>query len=621
MARRSADGASVDTRPRHPVPLTAYLIALCVVPVVVAAAVALVALSRHPDNESDRAAAEDLSRRAPAVEQAVEAEGERLERLATLIARDPKFYASLTLPRSERSKREFRETLESVLRDFQRDARTPIFAATDEQGVLLSRALPPDEPTDLTKAPFVLDAVRGRPGHGVLVEMGMAYRVVAVPVTAGGVLVGSLCVGTALDAGAAGALKEAMGADVMFTIGEAVASTTLAPSPIRKSIAQRIGDKSLDTSGAVHAPSPPGDPARPAPDVDVVGVGGARYLAYHRAIDTPIAGGGPLGFVLIRPLESASSPLVLLRRDLWKAAGMGLLAALVCGGSIAAIVFVRRRRAERAHAAERAALEDRIRAEQAVLASVAASLREPASAIGSVASFLATRELGPLSEPQRDGIASIVREAASLERTALDLDDLVRLGRQSLAPEFRAGDVGALVERAAIDLIPAAARRRQTVSFSAEPGLQHERIDEVLLYRAIESIVREALAGAPEGGRVVVEAGRVNGEIAVGVGADVPLEAGPAAEAGAGQPAADDASGGRVSPVDPNAPGYLIVLARAIAEAHMGALHVRDLGHGRLAYVLRLPRTTPAPAELQPPESSADSTSPPAEGEPLSLAS
>jgi K+-sensing histidine kinase KdpD len=255
-----------------------------------------------------------------------------------------------------------------------------------------------------------------------------------------------------------------------------------------------------------------------------------------------------------------------------------------------------------------------------VLASAAASLREPASAIGAVASFLATRELGPLSEPQRDGIASIAREAASLERTARDLDDLVRLGRRSVAPEFRAADVGALVERAAIELIPAAARRKQTVSFSAEPGLQHERIDEALLYRAIESVAREVLAGAPEGGRVLVEAGRVNGEIAVGIGADAPAQAGPDAEAATGQPA-PDAAQGTGSSFDPNAPGHLIALARAIAAAHMGALHARDLGHGRLAYVLRLPRTTSAPAELQPTDSSADSTPPPVEGEPLSLAS
>jgi signal transduction histidine kinase len=595
-----ADQASVDTRPRHPVPLSAYLIALSVVPILVAALFALVALSRHPDNESDRVAADALSRRAPAVERAIADEGERLERLATVLARDPKFYASLALPKGDRGRREFRDALESVLRDFQRDARTPIFAVTDERGVLLSRALPPDEPTDLTKAPFVLDAVRGRAGHGVLIEMGMAYRVVAVPVTAGGVVVGSLCLGTALDADVAGALKEAIGADVMFTIGEAVASTTLAPSPIRKSIAQRIGDRSLDTSGLARSlPPASGDPARPAPDVDVVGASGARYLAYHRSIDAPTAGGGPLGFVLIRPLESAPSPLVLLRRDLWKATGVGLLAALLAGGVIAGLVFVRHRRAERAHEVERTSLEARRGAVESLLADVAAALREPASSIATTASFLATPELGLLSNPQQEGLMAVARDAASIEGIVRDLEDLGRLQRRALEPSLRVADVGALVERATADLIPAAARRGQTLSFVAEPGLQHDRVDEVLFQRAIESVVRCVLGTAPQGTRILVEAGRVEGAIAVAVGAAAP-------------PDASVRQSGRL----------LVTLARAIVDAHGGTFHERDLGEGRLAYVLRLPSPIPTVLTGEPTAPPSPTPAPqPTETEPLSLAS
>ncbi|HEX5030348.1 MAG TPA: cache domain-containing protein [Candidatus Eisenbacteria bacterium] len=593
MERGAADQGTVDPSPRHPVPLSAYLIAICVVPVLIAAGFALVALSRHPDNESDRAAADELARRAPAVERAVADESERLERLATVLARDPKFYASLALPKADRGKREYRDAVESVLRDFQRDALTPIFAVTDERGALLSRALPPDEPTDLSKAPFVLDAVRGRPGHGVLIEMGMAYCVVAVPVTAGGVVVGSLCVGTALDADQAGTLKDAIGADVMFTIGESVASTTLAPSPIRKSIAQRIGDRSLDTSGLARPRPAAGDRTRPAPDVDVVEVSGARFLALHRSIDTPIAGGGPLGFVLIRPLESASSPLVLLRRDLWKASGAGLLSALLAGGAIAGVVFVKRRSAERAHEADLGSLEARLSAAESLLADVAPTLRDAAGSIATTASFLASPELGPLSQAQQEGMGSIARTAASLERTAQDLDDLGGLKRHALEPSLRPADVGALVERATVEQIPAAGRRRQALSFVAEPGLEHDRVDETLFQRAIESIVRQVLGTAPEGARVLIEAGRVEGAIAVAVGASAALP---------------DSSAG-------SAEGLQVALARAIMEAHGGALHERDLGEGRRAYVLRLPPALPT----APPGSIA--TPQPAERETLPLAS
>ena len=592
----AADQATVDPTPRHPVPLSAYLIAICVAPVLIAAGFALVALSRHPDNESDRAAADALSRRAPAVAQAITDESERLERLATVLARDPKFYASLALPKADRGKREYKDAVESVLRDFQRDALTPIFAVTDERGALLSRALPPDEPTDLSKAPFVLDAVRGRPGHGVLIEMGMAYCVVAVPVTAGGVVVGSLCIGTALDADVAGALKDAIGADVMFTIGESVASTTLAPSPIRKSIAQRIGDRSLDTSDQARPRPAAGDRTRPAPDTDVVEVSGARFLAYHRSVDTPIAGGGPLGFVLIRPLESASSPLVLLRRDLWKASGVGLLSALLAGGAIASLVFFKRRSAERAHEADVQSLEARLSAAEALLADVAPTVHEAASSIATTASFLATPDLGTLSQPQQEGMDAIARTAASLERTARDLDDLGGLKRHTLEPSLRPADVGALVERVTVEQIPAAGRRRQALSFVAEPGLEHDRVDEALFQRGIEAIVRQVLGTAPEGARVLIEAGRVDAAIAVAVGASAALPA----------PAAGSAEGLQVS------------LARAIMEAHGGTLHDRDLGEGRRAYVLRLPPTIAAglPGYFAP-----ATTTPPADRETLPLAS
>ena len=596
MMCEAADQGTVDPTPRHPVPLSAYLIAICVVPVLIAAGFALVALSRHPDNESDRAAADALSRRAPAVAQAITDESERLERLATVLARDPKFYASLALPKADRGKREYKDAVESVLRDFQRDALTPIFAVTDERGALLSRALPPDEPTDLSKAPFVLDAVRGRPGHGVLIEMGMAYCVVAVPVTAGGVVVGSLCIGTALDADVAGTLKDAIGADVMFTTGESVASTTLAPSPIRKSIAQRIGDRSLDTSDQARPRPAAGDRTRPAPDTDVVEVSGARFLAYHRSVDTPIAGGGPLGFVLIRPLESASSPLVLLRRDLWKASGVGLLSALLAGGAIASLVFIKRRSAERAYEADLRSLEARLNAAEALLADVAPTMREAAGSIATTASFLATPDLGTLSQPQQEGMGAIARTAASLERTARDLDDLGGLKRHALEPSLRPADVGALVERVTVEQIPAAGRRRQALSFVAEPGLEHDRVDEALFQRGIEAIVRQVLGTAPEGARVLIEAGRVDAAIAVAVGASAALPA----------PAAGSAEGLQVS------------LARAIMEAHGGTLHDRDLGEGRRAYVLRLPPTIAAglPGYFAPP-----TTNTPAHTETLPLAS
>jgi signal transduction histidine kinase len=378
-----------------------------------------------------------------------------------------------------------------------------------------------------------------------------------------------------------------------------VASTTLAPSPIRKSIAQRIGDRSLDTSGMARPQPASTDQARPAPDVEVVAASGTRFLAYHRPIDVPTAGGGPLGFVLIRPLESAPSPLVLLRRDLSRATGVGLLTALLAGGTIAGLVFLRHRRAGRAHEVERASLEARLGSAESLLTDVAAALRERASSIATTVSFLATPELGLLSNPQQEGMMAVARDAGSIEGIVRDLEDLGRLQRRALEPSLRAADVGTLVERATVDLIPAAARRGQTLSFVAEPGLHHDRVDEILFQRAIESVVRCVLDTAPEGTRILVEAGRVEGAIAVAVGAAAP-------------PDTSARPSGRLR----------VALARAIVEAHGGAFHERDLGEGRLAYVLRLPSPVPAVLPSEPTAPPGQPPTPqPTENEPLSLAS
>jgi hypothetical protein len=159
--------------------------------------------------------------------------------------------------------------------------------------------------------------------------------------------------------------------------------------------------------------------------------------------------------------------------------------------------------------------------------------------------------------------------------------------------------VGTLVERATVDLIPAAARRGQTLSFVAEPGLHHDRVDEILFQRAIESVVRCVLDTAPEGTRILVEAGRVEGAIAVAVGAAAP-------------PDTSARPSGRLR----------VALARAIVEAHGGAFHERDLGEGRLAYVLRLPSPVPAVLPSEPTAPPGQPPTPqPTENEPLSLAS
>ncbi|HKW51621.1 MAG TPA: cache domain-containing protein, partial [Candidatus Eisenbacteria bacterium] len=225
---------------------TARIFGIALIPLLVAAGWALVALSHHPDNESDQVAARSLNRAAPAVEQAMAQEGDELERLGATIARNPQFFAVMNLPRSDRAQADFKNALENVLRDFQRDADTPIFEVTDETGALLGRALQPATgTTDISGAPFVRSAIAGRAGQGYIVEKGRVYRVAAVPVTAGGPIIGVLCLGGLVGNETAEQLKTAIGCDVAFTVSDEIQATTLAPSPLRKILAQRSSERSL----------------------------------------------------------------------------------------------------------------------------------------------------------------------------------------------------------------------------------------------------------------------------------------------------------------------------------------------------------------------------------------
>src|SRR5688572_17976763 len=149
--------------------LTLWIFALALVPMFGAAGWALLALSRHPENASDREAAAALVRVAPAVDQALDGQSEQLVRLGAVIARDPKFYAVLTLPSASRANPEYREALDAVLRDFQRDADVPVFVVTDPRGKLLGRAAEPAlGAIDPSGAPFVRTAMRGKPASGYL---------------------------------------------------------------------------------------------------------------------------------------------------------------------------------------------------------------------------------------------------------------------------------------------------------------------------------------------------------------------------------------------------------------------------------------------------------------------
>jgi len=551
---------------------TVRILVLAVTPILVAAGWALISLASHPDNENDQVAARSMGRVAPALEQALARQGEELERLAAMIARDPQFFAVLNLPRSDRAQADFKNALTNVLRDFQRDADTPIFEVTDETGRLLARALQPASgTTDISDAPFVRAAVAGRTGQGYLIEKGRVYRVATVPVTAGGPIIGVLCLGRSVDTEMAEQLKAAIGCDVAFTVTDEIQATTLTPSPLRKVLAQRVSERSLAGSRARKAKN--GEPAS-ADEFDVIQTGGERFVAIRRALQGPSVG-GELAYVLVRPLGSESSPLAAIRKELLYAGGAGLLLALGVGTFLAIDVRRRRRRAEEAHQAELRRLTEIDRMRTGFMATASEEVLEPATAIRTVIELIEEGALGELSAPQVEGLLSMRSGTERLVRVGNDLANLSLLDRNELALSLDPADIGSLVENAAVVVVPIASERKQSVMISVEPQLVHPRVDARHLSKAILNLALNAVRFSPDGGRIEMGAHRIDLGVSIYVsdtGTDLP-----------------EGIEGLVPGPDSERNGLGLAVAIGIVEAHGGSVRVWNQPGAGNIFTVELP--------------------------------
>jgi hypothetical protein len=207
-----------------------------------------------------RAEASEGLRRARAVAgDRLRFEGAALSRLALTISRDPKFFSLLTLRPSQRTG-EYRQALERVVREFQRDAASEVFDVTDIIGTTLAasaRASAPEQ--DRAASALVQEALSGRSVGGYRVEGGRLYRVAVVPVTElGGKVVGTLTIGSPIDDEFAATVRSASGADFVL-VADAATPGEGERAPLPRSIAAgQLWRRS------VQRRSPPSPPA-PAP--------------------------------------------------------------------------------------------------------------------------------------------------------------------------------------------------------------------------------------------------------------------------------------------------------------------------------------------------------------------
>lgn len=514
--------------PRTRVSLLFKIAVLTSLPILGIMMAALLLVNHRLAGEVNRNVAADLQRAALAFENQMEREGENLERVGVVVARDPKFFALLTLPRGDRKDADFHATLLGVAQDFQRDAEAPLFDVTDENGTLLARAgranaggAAPDLSDDRSRWPLVREALAGRAARGYLVEGERAYRVAVVPIVVDGALTGTLTLGRTIDAALAERLKATTRSEVVFVVnGTASIRTTL-----RSSLAERL------------AALPP------SPGVVQMADDEHRFLALAGRLEGPIAG-GRVGFALLRSLDQETAVLGRVGRELTIAGVALIVVALLVGilvstgvtrpvrriveaanamragnydlpldirsademGTLAAH-FEAMREAQR-HEIERLEEIDRMKSDFIAIASH--EILTPVTTIRAFADLMGEGAAANDAELQREGFRAIRDAAGSLTRLARDLTNMSLIDRKRLPLRLASADLGLVVEEVAVRTIALAAERRQAVSLSIEPELIHPRVDADYLKQALTNIAQNAVRFTRDGGSIEI-GGRRNG--------------------------------------------------------------------------------------------------------------
>ncbi len=241
------------------------------------------------------------------------------------------------------------------------------------------------------------------------------------------------------------------------------------------------------------------------------------------------------------------------------------------------------RRAEQALRERANALEAADKVKTAFVANMSYELKTPLTSISGFAEMLHGGYAGPMSE-QAGGYLEAILE--SVERLGLLVDDVLDLTRtESESTEMVRTDVElAVVARAAAGSIQATARRRK-LDFAIEIGRSTGRIcgDPKRLREIVEHLLRHAVAGTPEGGRILLHADGNATHARIVVSDD-----------GAGMSAEGVAHAfdrfAESKTIGDRALGLGLPLAKQFVEAHNGTIDlVSEPGNGTLITV-ELPR-------------------------------
>ena len=613
---------------RLPLPhfsLAAKIAATTSLPILAVLVAALLAVNFRVAAQQNRTVTADLSRAALSFEKQMVRQGEDLKRIGTVVVRDPKFFAMLTLPKSDRGSADYQETLAGVVADFQRDTESPIFDVTDDLGVILVRAGRPGQyGIDISGSNLIREALARRPAGGYVMEGRNAYRVAVVPIVVGGSLVGTLTLGKSVDQALAQALKETTRSDVVFTVDGEITSSTVPESGFRSVLQEKIREwRDVDSRSAATKDRPGQPPVERGATLEVLPALGERFLALRGEV-SGLSMGGRLGYLLLRSLDQETMVVKRIGADLmWAGAAAAVLALLLGLGIAAGITRPIRRLVQAANEMRvgnyEFPLNVRSRDEMGLLASDFEAMRAaqrseiqrlgeidrmktnfiaiasheivtPVTMIKAYAEMMGQGALGSVTPTQREGLAAISRGTATLTRLARDLTDMSLLDRDQLPAKFAPSDLGEILEEIAVQVAPFVTQRDQQLSIGVEMGLVHPRVDRDYLGQAILNVVMNAVRFTPDGGSIELAGKRTaaGAEIAVtDTGIGIPAEHLEKIFAKLVELKDINLHSSGTAEFNSSGLGLGLSIARGIVEAHGGTIRVEsEVGKGSTFHIL-----------------------------------
>ena len=581
-----------------------------VVPVLGLTIAALWTVNRSISEQAQRNIREDLVRAASIFEDMLASRAEELVVASQVIVEDPKFFSVLTLPGTE-SDPQARATAEGVASDFNAITNADLFLVFDAEGALIADA----GRVHTGKRDWrdvIAPALLGRSDSRILAISGRQFQATMTPVRAGQRPIGVLLLGAGIGQQLAERLRSLTRSEVTFFSDLSVTGSTLENAEDRRALSAVVAGRVpagrnpegsvFDFAGTDH------HYITVAREIHSSSPGSGQYYAIQRSLEGETAFLGPMrlalieigllalvvslsvGYLIARGITAPVRALVRGAEEMERG-NYDFPLAPRTGDEIGYLTlrFGDMRQRQRSYVKS---LEEVARLKGDFIDVASHELRTPLSVIRGFLELLGGERLGPVTAGQKDAITAMEGGVLALTRVAENASRLAQVESDRLVLALGEHDVRQILDEAARRARETGSGRAVTIHTHAhEAGTA--TVDGPRLVEAVYQLVCNGVRFTPDGGSVDVEATREGEDLVIRV-----------RDAGVGIPAdrleqlldrslmlrgARHHHSSTTLEFNSAGLGLGIPIARAVADAHGGALAAEAAESRGTVFTLRIP--------------------------------